>query len=281
MSESRAYAAPPRPLVIAHRGASAIEPEHTLAAYGRALDEAADGLECDVRLTADGHLVCVHDRKVNRTSNGDGTVSALELAQLEALDWGSWKAGSRPEQSEEPYRDRNKLLTLNRLLTTVCEVERPLRVLIETKHPSRHSGRVERALAVALARFGLDGVPRPGPGIGAPPTAHEVRVMSFSHLALQRMRLMTPDVGLVFLVDYLPIWMRDGSLPKGVATIGIHSSILRRSPKAVRRQQARGHEVYVWTVDEADDVFRCLDAGVDGIITNRPRFVMDQIGLSG
>ena len=76
------------PLVIAHRGSSSAEPEHTLAAYMRAIDEGADGLECDVRLTADSHLVCVHDRRMNRTSNGRGIVSTLELAELEGLDWG-------------------------------------------------------------------------------------------------------------------------------------------------------------------------------------------------
>lgn len=78
--------------VVAHRGASEDAPEHTLAAYRKAIDDGADALECDVRLTADGTLVCVHDRRVNRTSNGRGAVSALELADLRTLDFGSWKA---------------------------------------------------------------------------------------------------------------------------------------------------------------------------------------------
>jgi glycerophosphoryl diester phosphodiesterase len=78
------------PEVVAHRGSSAEKPEHTLAAYLRAIEQGADALECDVRLTADGHLVCVHDRKVDRTSNGRGVVSTLELTHLERLDWGSW-----------------------------------------------------------------------------------------------------------------------------------------------------------------------------------------------
>ena len=83
------------PLVFAHRGSSAALPEHTLAAYLRALDEGADGLECDVRLTRDGHLVCVHDRRLERTSNGRGRVSARTLAELDALDFGSWHPGPR------------------------------------------------------------------------------------------------------------------------------------------------------------------------------------------
>src|ERR1700743_882250 len=78
------------PYVIAHRGASAHRAEHTLAAYALALEQGADGLECDVRLTRDGHLVCVHDRTVNRTSDGTGIVSELDLDRLQALDFASW-----------------------------------------------------------------------------------------------------------------------------------------------------------------------------------------------
>ncbi|WP_301182441.1 glycerophosphodiester phosphodiesterase family protein, partial [Nocardia farcinica] len=65
------------PFVVAHRGASGTRPEHTLAAYEQALEEGADGVECDVRLTRDGHLVCVHDRTVDRTSSGTGLVSEM------------------------------------------------------------------------------------------------------------------------------------------------------------------------------------------------------------
>src|SRR4029450_10360922 len=69
------------PLVFAHRGSSADLPEHTLDAFVRAIDEGADGLECDVRLTRDGHLVCIHDRRLDRTSNGTGRVSAATLRE--------------------------------------------------------------------------------------------------------------------------------------------------------------------------------------------------------
>src|SRR5437667_418097 len=65
-------------------------PEHTEDAYLRAIREGADGLECDVRLTSDGHLVCVHDRRLERTSNGRGVVSEHSLAELGTLDFGSW-----------------------------------------------------------------------------------------------------------------------------------------------------------------------------------------------
>ncbi len=77
-------------MVVAHRGASFGAAEHTLAAYVAAIDSGADALECDVRLTRDGHLVCVHDRTVNRTSDASGIVSELDLQQLAAMDFSSW-----------------------------------------------------------------------------------------------------------------------------------------------------------------------------------------------
>ena len=68
------------PFVVAHRGASADLPEHTLAAFELALAQGADAIECDVRLTRDGHLVCMHDRRIDRTSSGSGRVSEMTLA---------------------------------------------------------------------------------------------------------------------------------------------------------------------------------------------------------
>ncbi len=260
------------PLVIAHRGSSLAEPEHTLRAYMRAIEEGADALECDVRLTADSHLVCVHDRRVNRTSNGRGIVSTLELAELEGLDWGSWK-DDHPGDLELPDRDRNRLLTLRNLLTTVLEIERPIGLAIETKHPTRYAGLVERQLARVLAEFDLDSPRRPD--------QHWVRVMSFSQLAVQRMRQLCPHVPAVYLIeDSVPLRFRDGSLPKGIHTVGFDIQILRRYPRMVARQHRHGHEVYAWTVDEPADIALCLELGVDAIISNRPRAVLDAVEAS-
>jgi glycerophosphoryl diester phosphodiesterase len=260
------------PLVIAHRGSSLAEPEHTLRAYVRAIEEGADALECDVRLTADSHLVCVHDRRVNRTSNGHGIVSTLELAELEGLDWGSWKQ-EHPGDLELPDRDRNRLLTLRNLLTNLLESERPVGLVIETKHPTRYAGLVERQLARVLAEFDLTGRRNPD--------QHWVRMMSFSQLAVQRMRQLCPDVPAVYLIeDAVPLRFRDGSLPKGIHTVGLDMKIVRKYPQTVARQHRRGHEVYVWTVDEPADIALCLELGVDAIISNRPRAVLDAVETS-
>src|SRR5690348_14369513 len=151
--------APGRPQVVAHRGASRTQPEHTLAAYVAALDEGAEGLECDVRLTADGHLVCVHDRRVDRTANGRGLVSTMDLAQLDELDFASWKRPWADLDDEAPELDEDSrgVLSLHRLLATVADYGRPVDVAIETKHPTRYGGLVERRLVELLTSFGWQG----------------------------------------------------------------------------------------------------------------------------
>ncbi|WP_326598153.1 glycerophosphodiester phosphodiesterase [Streptomyces sp. NBC_01803] len=249
--------------VIAHRGASEDAPEHSLAAYRKAIEDGADGLECDVRLTADGHLVCVHDRRVNRTSNGRGAVSALELAQLAELDFGSWKApADRAETPDSADPERTTVLTLERLLRLVADAGRPVDLAIETKHPTRWAGQVEERLLRLLERHPLPG---------------QVRVMSFSARSLRRVRLAAPDVPTVFLMQFLLPRHRSGRLPPGNGIAGPGIRILRRDPEYVARAHRAGHEVHVWTVDDPADVKLCAELGVDAVITNRPRTVREQL----
>lgn len=265
-----------RPQVVAHRGASDAEPEHTLAAYLEAIDGGADALECDVRMTADGHLVCVHDRRVNRTSDGSGLVSTLELAQLEGLDWGSWKrlsAAHGGDEAEVPdvveRSDRAHLLTLRRLFGVVKDAGRPVQLAVETKHPTRYGGLVERKLVELLHEFGWADPPPDAP---AP-----VRMMSFSPLAVRRMHAFAPRVPLVYLTEYrLPIAVIESSVPPGAA-IGPWVRLLRDHPRWSARLRARGRELHVWTADTPEDVRLCVQAGAAVIITNRPAEVRRQL----
>jgi glycerophosphoryl diester phosphodiesterase len=263
------------PRIIAHRGSSEDLPEQTLKAYVRAIAEGADALECDVRLTADSHLVCVHDRRVDRTSNGRGPVSTLELATLQGLDFGSWKRahGADVEMPEVDY-ERDMLLTLPHLIDTVLSCGREVGLAIETKHPTRYAGQVERELAKVLRDFGLDGPYLPG--------RPHVSVMSTAQVAIARMRQLCPEVPLVYLIrDSVPLRFRDGGLPKGSRIAGLDKAIIRRWPKTVQRQHDRGHQVYVWTVDTKADIELCLKLGVAGIISNRPAFVRDYVFSKG
>lgn len=265
--------------VIAHRGASEDVPEHTLAAYESALLQGADGLECDVRLTADMQLVCVHDRRVNRTSNGRGVVSTLELAQLRQLDFGSWKQPAPdpelPGAAYVEYPDlrregAHRVLTLERLLELVVDHPRPVEMAIETKHPTRYAGLVEEHLVALLDRFGLA---HPRRGERSP-----VRVMSFSALSVRRIRRLAPSLETVLLLDRVPLRFRDGSLPRGVRIAGPGIHILRTHPKYVERAHSMGNRVHVWTVDQSSDIDLCVELGVDAIISNRPKAVLARLG---
>jgi len=263
------------PQVVAHRGASAAEAEHTLAAYRRAIDDGADGLECDVRLTRDGVLVCVHDRRIDRTSSGRGVVSTLEMSDLAELDFGSWHRGDEQDDPmltagwEAPDWDRRQVLTLERLLDVVADSDRPIDLAIETKHPTRYAGLVELALVELLGRHGLTSP--------ASRSHCRPRVMSFATTSLRRIHSLAPGVPTVHLLRRIPLRLRDGDRPRGVGALGPSLPALRAHPGFVERVHAKGGQVHVWTVDDPADVEFVAGLGVDVIITNRPAEVRRQL----
>jgi glycerophosphoryl diester phosphodiesterase len=233
-----------QPAVVAHRGASAHAAEHTLAAYDLAIAQGADALECDVRLTRDGHLVCVHDRRIDRTTNARGVVSTLSLAELSRLDYGG-EIG---------------VLTLDALVGLAVDHGVPL--FVETKHPVRYGGLVEARLVELLARHGL--------AEPADREASPVVVMSFSTLAVRRVRTLAPRLPTVLLLAQLWPTLRDGTLPPWADHTGPGIGLLRRDPGYVARAADHGHATYTWTVDDPADAALCAGIGVRWIATNAP-----------
>ncbi len=260
--------------VVAHRGSSGEHAEHTLGAYERALDEGADALECDVRLTRDGALVCVHDRRVDRTSDGRGSVSTLELSELAELDFASWKRrGSDPlleAETEAPDTDpeRGRVLTLDRLLPLVLD-HKGVQLHIETKHPTRYGGLVERALVDLLDRYDLA---RP-----ATRARSRVTVMSYAVTSLRRVHVMAPLLPTVYLLDRVPVRLVSGRLPAQVRSVGVALRALKQDPRYVAKVHAAGNRIHVFTVDEPADIELMLELGVDVIISNRPGRVLHRL----
>jgi glycerophosphoryl diester phosphodiesterase len=247
-----------KPLVIAHRGSSEQYPEHTLRAYEQAVVDGADGVECDVRLSSDGHLVCIHDRTLDRTSDGKGVVSQLSLEQLQRHDWGAWKGPGHSAQ----------VLTLRALIESLAAAPRKVQLVVETKHPARRSAEVERSLALLLAEYDLLD----------PATAPlQVRLMSFSSLAVARFAKLMPQLERVQLIESVQLPRFRGSLAAGVKIAGPGISILRRDRAFVARHHAHGNQVHVWTVDQPQDIELCLELGVDAIISNRPAAVRQAV----
>lgn len=284
------------PLVIAHRGASGAYPEHTSGAYLRAIAEGADGLECDVRLTADGVIVCMHDRRIDRTSDGKGALSAKTYSELADRDYASWKraderlaqasalaresaAGLQRESAErkassalvdedgEAPDSPAGLLRLDQLIDIALAAGRPLDLSIETKHPVRFGGLVEDRVVALLRRRDLLTSDSP----------IQVRMMSFSEVALRRVRELEPGLPTVLLMDRVPVRCRSGWLPGGARIAGLDLAILRAEPEYVARFHSAGSGVYVWVVDAPADVDLCLTLGVEAIITNQPGFVRSRM----
>ena len=223
------------------------EPEHTLAAYMRAIDEGADGVECDVRLTADRHLVCVHDRRVNRTSNGRGIVSTLELADLEGLDWGSWKAAHARRRRDARPRPR----------TRPAHPAAPARRAVTTDRagpsawPSRPSTRPATPGSSSASwpgcwrSSGCDGPPAPRPALGA----DDVVLPAGRAADAPAVPRTCPAV---YLVERSPCRCASATAPcRGASTPSASTSgSCAGTPRSSSASTRRGHEVYVWTVDE-------------------------------
>ncbi|GAB2918879.1 glycerophosphodiester phosphodiesterase [Rhodococcus aerolatus] len=276
------------PAVVAHRGASAELAEHTLRAYEQALLDGADAVECDVRLTRDGHLVCVHDRRVDRTSTGRGVVSAMTLEGMTELDYGSWH-DPWPASADALLEDNDRvalpppdpgeetpgpagLLTLTALLELVADSSATL--FVETKHPVRYGGLVESKLVAELHRFGM----------AAPPETERSRVvvMSFSASAVWRVRRTAPAVPTVLLGRSAAVLSSVAVGAVGATTVGPSISVLRERPELVARFREQGVGTYTWTVDDRADVELCRELGVEWVATNHPRTVRGWLdGTSG
>ncbi|HEX8694304.1 MAG TPA: glycerophosphodiester phosphodiesterase [Longimicrobium sp.] len=241
------------PLLIAHRGGSALAPENTLFAFRQALDWwRADLLETDVQPTRDGDALVIHDPTVDRTTDGAGRVADFTTAELKRLD-----AGFRftPDGGATfPFRGRGvRFSTLREVLEALpgarvnVEIKdaRAQQAVWDTVHELRA---VHRVLIAAgdrrnRARFGR---------YAGPTSASAQEAYAFYALHLCRVaRFWRPPV------DAFQMPERHGG--RQVLT-----------PRMVGELHARNVAVHVWTIDEADDMRRLLEWGVDGLVTDRP-----------
>lgn len=246
-------------MIYAHRGYSAKEPEMTRAAYRRAIAWAERtgsslGLETDVHFSADGQLICLHDLSVDRTSTSTGRAYERSLAELQTLDFGSWKV-------RRPTVEQRTLIGLSELLELTADARGrgvDVSLAIETKHPNPRTTEVEDEVAALLEPYGWTAP-------GSP-----VRIISFFLAGLERAAEVLPHLPRTLLVEKdLGEW-RDGHLPEGIGAIGPDHLLLRADPDFIARALDRGHEVHVWTVNTARDITWCLNRGVTGITTDDP-----------
>lgn len=246
----------PAPLVIAHRGASADAPEHTFAAYDLGVEAGADVIECDLQLTKDEVLVCVHDTTVDRTTGGaaSGRVDSFTLEELRAMDFGSWFGPEFAGAAIVPFEEQLR-----------CYGGGDVRFYAETKAPSEYGGRMEPALVSLLRR--LDLIPERLADRDRSP----VIVQSFELDSLAAVRELAPTLPTAWLWVVPPPESDADPSPAQVADVmAPTASYILNVPQIVDLYHQQGKQVHTWTVDDPVQMQQLLDLGVDGIFTNRP-----------
>ena len=263
-------------VVLAHRGASYDAPEHTFPAYDRAVRADADFLECDLQLTKDGVLVCVHDTTVTRTTGGrqTGRVDSYTLAQLRKMDFGSWFNTSNPTRATPEFAGA-RIVPLEEQITCYRKVAPNMRFHLETKAPGEYGGKLEPQLVKVLRKHRLL-------GSGDIQTSRVI-VQSFELSSLEAMSKLAPTVPRAFLFSANVDPARaQGDFPSYVDAVGPAYQYLLAHPLFPSLVHEKGLEVHTYTVDEEATMERLLDLGVDGIFTNRPdvlRRVVDARGI--
>jgi glycerophosphoryl diester phosphodiesterase len=233
-----------RVLNIAHRGASAAAPPNTLAAFIKAMELGADGVEFDVHLSADGVPVVIHDFTVDATTDGSGRVAELTLAQLKQLDAGS---------TFDPSFAGAQIPTLEEVLEAVGS---QLLLNIELKTIGLRDNGLEQAVIAQVEQRGL---------------GNRVLLSSFNPLCLRRAKRIAPHipVGLLYAPS-LPLPLRRAWLAFLAPHEARHPEHAMVSARYMAWARRRGYRVNTWTVDDPDEMHRLIGLGVDGIITNVP-----------
>ncbi len=245
------------PVNLAHRGASSLAPENTIEAFRLAVEAGAGGLELDVHMTRDGHIVVIHDATVDLTTEGAGPVSEMTLDELRGFDAGhNFSPDGGPTR---PYRGRGvRVPTLEEVLREFPGVA----VNIDIK-----AGRPGIEAAVL-------GVLRDADALG------RVLVVSTPHATVKRFRKVSGghvstgaskwEIGVVYLLSRLRLERFVRPAYDALQVPLRHRGIRLVTPRFIRAAHDRGVRVDVWTINQANEMRRLLDLGADVIMTDRP-----------
>lgn len=247
------------PLIIGHRGASALAPENTLAAFARALDEGAAGIELDVRLAKDGAPVVIHDATLRRTGSTSGEVAQLTSTQLANVNVGRWFNGAHPTLALDEY-DRQRVPTLSDVFQFLRD--RPGIIYVELKAEGANSSSdLVRAVADVIVQFGFQ--------------ARAV-VVSFELPAIAAIKSLNSSIrtGALFAPQRRPnVSWRADSILNAATDCGADELLPHRlltRPKLIEKARYCQLPVIVWTVDDHAWVARARTLGIHALITNDP-----------
>jgi glycerophosphoryl diester phosphodiesterase len=242
--------------IIAHRGASYDAPENTLAAVRLGWEQASDGVEIDVHLSADGRIVVIHDYDTKKVAGVPAKVVAQTFAELRALEVGAWKD---PQWEGEPIPSLDEVLaTIPAGKQLFVEIKCGPEILPEFERVWRASGK----------------------------SAEQLVIIAFSYEVSKQAKARFPSIPVYWIYD----WKKD----KDTGGRFTPDDLLARAKAAgldgvdvkfdgpvtrefVEQAKSLGLEVYVWTVDDPLVARTLADAGVKGITTNRPGWLREQL----
>ncbi|MCY8970127.1 glycerophosphodiester phosphodiesterase [Bacillus atrophaeus] len=232
------------PLMIAHRGASELEPEHTLLSYKRAINDKADFIEIDLRQTKDGELVAIHDKDVERTTNGKGKVQELTLSQLKKLNVG---------------KDQ-KIMTIEEIIK---EFGLSTNYYIETREDNNGNLVMEQKLIDILNKYKLI-------------AKHKVVLQSFSEKSLKKLHSINKDIPLMRLLGDEEVESLTSDTLKNIKkyafAVGPNAKLVDES--VIKKVHAANLKIHVFfdAQNEKTQTKKMLRFRVDGLFTNNPAY---------
>ncbi|PLS02579.1 glycerophosphodiester phosphodiesterase family protein [Neobacillus cucumis] len=253
--------------VIAHRGASAYGPEHTLAAYKQAMTMKADYVEFDLQMTKDGQLIAMHDETLARTTNAKELypnrapwrVKDFTLEEIKRLDAGSWFNKAYPDKAKKEYIGQH-VPTLEEAIEFVKQHGNgKVGLYMETKAPNVYPGMEEKVIEILKRTNVLD--------------SDKLFLESFSEDSLRKLKTLAPKVKLIQL--YTGGMLAGKDVYQEMLRISDYASGVGPSkelvvPKLMEAAHQNHLLVHPWTVNSEDDMVNLLSLGVDGEFTNNP-----------
>lgn len=231
------------PLIFAHRGFSGVYPENTMLAFRKAMEAGADAIELDVHLSKDGEVMIIHDEALKRTTGESGCVKDYTRAELEKMNAGRTRNdefGFTPIPSFEEYLD---FLKGTSLITNV-----------EIKTFPYYYPEIEEKVLSLIDRYGL---------------RERIIFSSFNWMSIERLRNLAPDIRRGLLIEGYRLYNMGSIISKNGHEF-YHPDFHLVDEMIIKEIHSHGIGVNVWTVNEEEDIRRCLSLGVDGIITNYP-----------
>ena len=232
------------PLILSHRGAKNYAPENTLAAFTLALEQGADGVELDAKLTSDSHVVVYHDGIVDRTTNGHGAIARLSLAEVRELDAGS--------HFSEKFRGE-KIPTLDEVFEALGK--RAI-INVELKNYNTPFDNLAEKVCELIRHHGMQ---------------KSILFSSFLPWNLRKAARLLPEVprGLLTMKSWRGVWGRSFGFNFGDYD-ALHPFLGDVTAQQVQRVHRLNRKINVWTVNKEEDMRRLIGWGVDGLITDDP-----------